>query len=52
VPLELILKDVFAVFADGVAKEEELKAAGASKEEIEKEWLPGLIVSRACLCQQ
>lgn len=35
------LKEVFAILADGVAKEEEMKAAGATKEQIEKEWLPG-----------
>jgi len=35
------LKEVFAILTDGVAKEAEMKAAGASKEAIEKEWLPG-----------
>jgi site-specific DNA recombinase len=35
------LKEVFAILADGVAKEAEMEAAGASKEAIEKEWLPG-----------
>ena len=35
------LKEVFAILADGVAKEAEMEAAGASKSEIEKEWLPG-----------
>ncbi len=32
--------EVFAILADGVAKEAEMGAAGASKEAIEKEWLP------------
>lgn len=35
------LKEVFAILADGVAHEEEMEAAGATKEAIEKEWLPG-----------
>jgi hypothetical protein len=35
------LKEVFVLLADGVAKEAEMEAAGASKETIEKEWLPG-----------
>ncbi|MCI0453175.1 MAG: hypothetical protein L0Z51_12460 [Candidatus Latescibacteria bacterium] len=35
------LKQVFATLADGVAKEAEMKTVGASKEAIEKEWLPG-----------
>lgn len=35
------LKEVFAILADGVAKEAEMKSAGATKEAIEKEWLPG-----------
>lgn len=35
------LKEVFALLADGVAKEAEMEAAGATKEAIEKEWLPG-----------
>ena len=35
------LKEVFAILADGVAKEEEMKAAGASENAIKEEWLPG-----------
>lgn len=35
------LKEVFAILADGAAKEAEMEAAGASKEAIEEEWLPG-----------
>ncbi len=35
------LKEVFAILADGVAKEEEMKAAGASEKAIKEEWLPG-----------
>lgn len=35
------LKEVFAILADGVAKEAEMKAAGATEEAIKEEWLPG-----------
>jgi len=35
------LKEVFAILADGVAKEAEMKAAGASENAINEEWLPG-----------
>ena len=35
------LKEVFAILADGVTREAEMEAAGATKEAIEKEWLPG-----------
>jgi len=34
------LKEVFALLADGVAKEAEMETAGETKEGIEKEWLP------------
>ena len=35
------LKEVFQILADGAAKEAEMEAAGASKEAIDEEWLPG-----------
>jgi len=34
------LREVFQILADGAVKEAEMEAAGASKEAIEKEWLP------------
>jgi hypothetical protein len=37
------LKEVFAILADGVAKEVDMEAAGASKEVIEEEWLPRVV---------
>jgi hypothetical protein len=43
------LKEVFAILADGVAKEVDMEAAGASKEVIEEEWLPGRDTARTRL---
>ncbi len=40
------LKEVFAILAHGVAREEEMEAAGASKEAIVKEWLPRVVEVR------
>jgi len=39
--VHVALKEVFAILADGVAKEAEMKAAGASENAIKEEWLPG-----------
>jgi len=35
------LREVFRILADGVAEEAEMRAGGASEKVIEKNWLPG-----------